>query len=480
VNSFVRDLARGAIAAVLAVSVAGVAQARNPHCAGGIQYVTQAMGDKEKGNKDDYLREIRKAVQQLEQCSTEDPADAEAVGYLAFAYAEVDSSALAGQAFAKAISLLTTKGDKKKIDWATTNRDHFWTLAFNEGIAKITSAQTAYPDFCKKPENASDEALKAEAAKQYEAAVASLTRASRLIPTDARNYRNLGAVYAFQCQFSKADATFQNGLKMVPGDSSLTAALASVRVNLANSMVDEKNYDQAITIFGDLSKTSPNDANVRMGLADAYFKRAQTREGAARKGDFKAAGDAYAKAGELKPGTADLPFNAALAYQQAEETVLAEAQWRLAVKYKPDDMDALSSLGATLADESKFDEAIQVLHEAVLKDPKNKTLHRQLGSVYQKAGKTEKGREELMVFLALRDGQPVADAAATAKQAAAGSAPANALKSDGVPEQIIAWEADKQKYLSWFYWSKKTVYHFSGGTLMIKSDWSTTAAPGSK
>ena len=76
------------------------AEARNPHCAGGIQYVVQGLNDKNKGNFDDYKREMQKAVQQLEQCASEDPADLEAVGYLGWAYAEQTHSWVEPTAFA--------------------------------------------------------------------------------------------------------------------------------------------------------------------------------------------------------------------------------------------------------------------------------------------------------------------------------------------------------------------------------------------
>src|SRR6185369_11766785 len=94
-----------AIAAMLAVLLfgAGVASARNPHCAGGIQYVVQGLRDKDRGMSEDYQREMNKAVDQLTTCSTEDPADLEAVGYLGWALAELDSCGPAGAAFQKSI-----------------------------------------------------------------------------------------------------------------------------------------------------------------------------------------------------------------------------------------------------------------------------------------------------------------------------------------------------------------------------------------
>ena len=445
--------------------LAGAAEARNPHCAGGIQYVSQAMRDKEKGNTEDYEREIRKAVQQLEPCVVEDPKDLEAMGYLGWAYAEVDSACAAGQAFSKAIKGLTAKGDKKKVEWATTNRDSYWALAFNDGIAKINAAQTAYPEFTKKPGSPAEETQKADAEKKYQQAIASLRGAACLNPDDPRTHRNLGAAFAFMGEFESAEQTFREGLKVAPNDSDLVNSLRAIQVNRANEMVDGKNYDEAITSFQSLIKENPQRAQSADGARRRPLQAsAQSLEGDARKPDFKAAGDAYAKASELKPNDADLSFNAALSYQSAGEAKLAEPLWRQTLKNRPEDVDAMSSLGATLADLKKFDEAIVTLHKAVVTSPKDKNLHRQLGAVYTKAGNNPKGTEELMVYLALQNGQPAADAAAAAKSAPAGSAAAKTFASMGAPDQLNPWEADGEKFQTWFYWSKSQAYHFKGGS----------------
>src|SRR5262245_44661642 len=122
------------MAAVAGMLAVGVASARNPHCAGGMQYVVQGLRDKERGNTEDYVRELNKAVQQLTQCAEEDPADLEALGYLGWAYAEVDSAGPAGQWFQKSIDGLTAKGDKKKVEIVSNNRESYWARAYNEGI----------------------------------------------------------------------------------------------------------------------------------------------------------------------------------------------------------------------------------------------------------------------------------------------------------------------------------------------------------
>ncbi len=465
-----RAIALAAAVVVLAALV-GVAQARNPHCAGGIQYLNIGLNDKAKGNMEDYEREIHKAVDQLSQCAQEDPADLEALGYLGWAYAEIDSARAAGEAFEKAIAALRVK-DPKKADWAAQNRESYWATAFNDGIAKINAAQNAYPDYLKKPENDADQTLKGEAKKSYDLAVTSLTRASQLKPGDPKTIRNLGSVYAFMGDFQKAEGIFREGLKLTPNDSLLEQSVKSVRTNYANQLIEEKRYDEAIAFFGELIKADPKNSDLHLGLADAYFKRALSKEGDARRPDFKLAGGSYAAAAGLKPGDADLTFNAALAFQNGGDSQSAEPLWRETLKLRPDDVDAFSALGSCLADLGRFDEAVKTLWEGVHREPKNKILHRQLGAVYTKAGNNPKSTEELMVYLALQNGQAVADPVATAKSAKAGTARAQTLTSAGAPDEILPWEIQGEKVESWFYWPKNQAYHFKGDALYLRSDWS--------
>ena len=462
-----------ALTALAVGGLAGGAEARNPHCAGGIQYVVQAMNDKSKNNMEDYTREINKAVQQLEQCRTEDPNDFEAIGYLGWAYAEIDSMCQAGKAFDAAIKGLEVKDPKKK-DWAINNRNSYWAKTFNDGIAKIRDAQTAYPEFCKKPENDSDKGAKAKAEESYRAAATSLNQALCLKAGDPQTIRNLASVYALTCDYQKAEAVLREGLKVAPADTMLQAAVKMVRVNYANQLAEDKKYDEAIAFFGDLVKAEPTNADLWLSQADVTFRKAQSEQpGDPRKKDFAAAGDGYAKASELRPTDADLAFNAGVSYQNAQMWDKSEAMWKKAAQLKPDDPEVFSSWGACQVELKRCPEAIVNLHKAVDLKPQDKSYHRQLGAIYTKCGNNTRGTDELMVYLAMQNGQPVPDAAATAKEAKQGTDAGKTLASDGAPEQIYRWEADNQKFDTWFYWGKKRAYTFNGGGLTRKSDWGT-------
>jgi hypothetical protein len=113
-----RMITMGAAALCILVT-AGTAFARNPHCAGGIQYVVNGMKDKDKGNMEDYERQMHKAVHQLEICSSEDAEDFEAIGYLGWAYAEIGNFEKAGEAFNASVEGLTAKGEQLNADLLT-------------------------------------------------------------------------------------------------------------------------------------------------------------------------------------------------------------------------------------------------------------------------------------------------------------------------------------------------------------------------
>jgi tetratricopeptide (TPR) repeat protein len=421
-----------------------------------------------------------KAVAQLEMCAEGDPADFEAMGYLGWALAELDSAGPAGDAFQKAIDGLTTKGDKKKIELWVSNRESYWARAYNDGIKKITDAQTAWPEYSKTP-SGDEQTLKDEATKSYNAAILSLTRAKLLKPHHAATIRNLATAYALMGRFDDAEAVLKNGQTEAASDSTvggLGDALKTVRANKAGALLDAKKYDEAIAYYQELAKLEPRNPDHFMGLGSALFNRAQTKQDAAKRDDFKLAGKAYADAFQLKPESTDLGFNAALSYQNAGELKNAEEQWRAVLKQTPDDADALSSLGSTLADMQKFDEAVQVLTRAVNLKPDNKIYFRQLGAVYSKAGNSGKSTEMLMVFMAMNTGKANAAAAATAKAAKAGSPAASTFASLGAPDAVYDWESDGRKLQTWVYAAKKLAFAFdTGGSMALvqKSDWGTTA-----
>lgn len=454
-----------ALSVTLCAVTAGTAFARNPHIAGGIQYVTQGIADKQRANIEDYQREMNKAVDQLSTGAAEDPADYEGQGYLAWAYAELDSAGPAGEWFAKAAAAATAKGDKKKLDVILSNRDHYWSIAFNDGIKSIQTAQQF-----------ADAGAKAEAATEFATAATKLRSASLLRPGHAQTIRNLATAYALGLNYDAAERVLVAGQTQAAADTSvhvLAEALRTVRANKASALIDAKKYDEAIAYYMDLTKGEPTNAELWMGLGNAYYNRAGTRVDAAKKADFKSAADSYAKAFENRTTDGSLAFNAALSYQNAGELALAEGQWRSFLKVQPGDADALSSLGSVLADQKKYDEAQAALEQAIQIKPEEKIYFRQLAAVYSKAGNNPKSTEMMFVYLAVANGKAHADITGAVKGAKAGTAAANTATAVGTPEKIFDWTDNQAGPLqTWMYTAKHQAFTFNtAGALMQKSDW---------
>lgn len=479
---------RRVLAGLMALSIAGlaasVAEARNPHCAGGIQYVVQGLRDRDKGNTEDYQRQMGKAIDQLTQCAAEDPEDFEAIGYLGWAYAEVDSAGPAGAAFQKSIDGLAAKGDKKKHDIVVNNRDSYWAKAFNDGIKEINNGTAAYEDFSKEPADEAEKELKEQARKSYQSALVHLTHAKLLKEGHAATLRNIATAHALLGDFDTAEATLVNAMTEAAADTSVgqvRETLRQVRANKAGRLLEDKKFDQAIAYYQELSKAEPRNGDHLRGLGSAFTSRAQTREGAEKAADWKASAAAYAAAVSLDPKDADLQYMAGQAYTKAGDPASAETFWRQAVALKPDDLDAVRELGICLGDLKKYDEAVQVLSAAAARKPEEKNLYQAMGTIYNKAGDTKKTTQLYMVFLAMQRGT-VLEGAKAAEAAKAGSAAANTKSSLGAPDKAYEWETEGQKLVTWAYFSKKQAYTFETASmgLIQKSDWTPTAPAASK
>jgi tetratricopeptide (TPR) repeat protein len=467
-----RDLAACALSAAALAAFAGVAEARNPHCAGGIQYFSQALADKSKGNTDDYNREIGKAVAQLTQCASEDPTDLEAIGYLGMAYADIDSTGPAGVAFDKAIAGMKARSDKK-LDWVVTNRQSYWAIKFNDGIAKINAGQALYPNMNEKPADDATKTAREQATKSYESAVVSLTKAMQLKPNDPQTIGNLSVAYALMGDRAHAKELLEAGLKVNPDDAVLKDRLDILLRNAAADTLASGNYDAAIRIYGDAVKKNDKDGDAWSSLADAYFKRAGSYKDKAdprKKTDYKASGDAYVKAAQLKNGDPDLCYNAAVAYSNAGLAALAEPQWECVLSKRPDDVEALSGYASTLADLKKFSKAQAALHHALGVKPDDANLHRQLGGVFALDSKQPESYKEMVMYFALDKGVEAAK-----PSGATGSAEAQTVSTEGAPEKVLQWEADGQKYETLLYLKKSRAYTFKAGVLVVKSDWAPAA-----
>ncbi|HEX4666364.1 MAG TPA: tetratricopeptide repeat protein [Chthoniobacterales bacterium] len=120
--------------------------------------------------------------------------------------------------------------------------------------------------------------------------------------------------------------------------------------NLANALLQKKEFAEAIEHYREVVRLRPNDSEVRRNLGKALVKNGATEEGS--------------------------------------------AQFRAALRIQPNDSDAAYSLGNALLEESRLDEAISSFRQALASDPKNIEAHYNLGIALSRKGEFERAIAE--------------------------------------------------------------------------------------
>jgi tetratricopeptide (TPR) repeat protein len=140
---------------------------------------------------------------------------------------------------------------------------------------------------------------------------------------------------------------------------------------------------EAIREFEMAAKTSPNEPNVHFGLGYLYWKshrfdEAQQEFQAELKNDPQHA-QAWAYLGDI---------------DMKHDPEAALPLLRKSIELKPDLRIAYVDLGALLAEQKKYSEAISAFQRAIMLDPDEPDAHFRLGRVYRAMGKIAESEKE--------------------------------------------------------------------------------------
>jgi len=431
-----------AAAALLAVVAVPRAEARNYHCAGGIQYVTQAQAEFNKGNIEDSHRIYGKAVAQLTQCLTEDPSDIEAYDYLGVAYAELDDATQSGHAFTQGIALATAKGDEKKklLERMKANQEHYWVTYFNAAIKKYQEALASAPQGGNPDPSA------------FIPAADAMRKAVAENPSNPKGYCNLAAFLANAGKTEEANQVVDDGLKVAPDAPCLSETKTQIGVSMGEKAAQTGDYAKAVETYEKKLAANPNDADAALRLGQLYFEEAT-----------KLANDK--KDGEAKEAFGKSAKNFGL-YHTA----------------KPDDKDGLYNY--TIASLSAGDaaSAAKLSQEGLATSPPDSVAaeyHNFLAQAYRDLKVDDAAAAHTLVARSLKDGQKVDDAAAFA-QKEAGSAPATSavakkFKELGPPDEIRTMTMGDYQVETWVWNAKKRAILFSKGVQVTAADWNAVA-----
>jgi tetratricopeptide (TPR) repeat protein len=272
-------------------------------------------------------------------------------------------------------------------------------------------------------------------------AIKSFDEATKLSPQAPGPYQNRGEIYREEEEYAKAVEEFTKVLELQPGDllplvhraeaylhdGKLEEALADTDAVLEKQQVvaahrlrgeilaQLNRLDEAIAEMQQLTKSVPNQPELKIQLALYYLINKQPKEAISEYDDvlllnpenflaLRSRGDAYLNIGKHKEAIDD--FEAALKLEPEDTTILNNLAWVLATSPEAEVRNGkravelatkacelteyklphiLSTLAAAFAESGNFDTAIEWSQKAVdMDDPENdEQLEKELAS-YQK------------------------------------------------------------------------------------------------
>jgi tetratricopeptide (TPR) repeat protein len=155
-----------------------------------------------------------------------------------------------------------------------------------------------------------------------------------------------------------AEAQFQEVLRRSPNDPNAIAGLAFVRLN-------QKNFEEAVTLFDRARTLSPKRADVREGYETAKFwSLMQQGSTALQQNHPEGAITAYHQALTLHPGDEQATLGIAEAEVRQNRLPDAEAEFQQVLNHSPTNTDAIAGLAFIRLNQKRFDEAVAFFDKA--------------------------------------------------------------------------------------------------------------------
>lgn len=202
-------------------------------------------------------------------------------------------------------------------------------------------------------------------------------------PTRAVGHSLLGDVASVRRQYPAALASYQRAYQLEPSSDAVVRQLRVMALQPGSA-----GHANAPTLAQSWLSQHPRDLPVQKALADHH----------ARKGDFALARTAYEQALSSAPGDAEVLNNLAnvlIRLKDAGAIAMAEK----AVARRPDNANAIDTLGWALFQGGQAERALAHLRDARLRQPGSGEIRYHLAAVLAQTGRRTEAREELEAAL---------------------------------------------------------------------------------
>ena len=261
----------------------------------------------------------------------------------------------------------------------------------------LTSAQPPVPDAANRLDAPTDaagfarRAAASEARHDYDAAIADLTRACELAPTESSYPYQRGMAYWHKGQGDLALADFDQAVKLKPDDADALIARASLRADRQAS---------AAEVTPDLEaadRALPKDADARLHIGNVYQSVGQP---AAAVNQYSKWIDSHPRDNPTMPIALNARcWNRALSGQELAQALI---DCNAALKLKPDTAEILDSRGLVYLRQKNYDKAIADYDAALHLRPKVAWSLYCRGLARLHKGLTAAGQEDIAAAAALQ------------------------------------------------------------------------------
>lgn len=219
--------------------------------------------------------------------------------------------------------------------------------------------------------------------------------AQSLRPTDTEILLSVAGLLDNVGRYSLAQAAYAD----VSADD---PAYVQAELGRADALNKSGNVDAAIEVLQTLNRNFPEQPQSFATLGDTLRRIERNQE----------ANDAYHKALALIPENSPalwlIYYNRAITYHQMDQWPEAEADFRKALSFQPDQPQVLNYLGYSLVERAeKLDEALDMIERAVTAQPDNGAIVDSLAWVYFQLGRYEDAVEPMELAATLEPVDPI-------------------------------------------------------------------------
>jgi Flp pilus assembly protein TadD len=227
-------------------------------------------------------------------------------------------------------------------------------------------------------------ALDAAARNDGDTALATLLRAQKFAPENAKLLYDLGILEDQMRLYHDADATLEHAAKLMPGDANVLYAVARAKLDLGQLATAEQKMQEYLRL-------KPEDASAHYGLGRMYRQGLKLDQAKAE----------FTRCIELQPKQTEGYYQLGDTELQDDEYSDALANFNKTLERNPAHGGALVGIGIIYFKQKQYVKAISALEQATKAAPDYQPGHYYLGLSLARLGRQDESKRELEIATAM-------------------------------------------------------------------------------